>query len=214
MTAQDDKPSVFLVDDDPGVRTALTRGLTAEGFGVRSWESADAFLREHEPDSPGCLVADIAMPGVDGLELQSRLSMSGCDRPIVFVTGRGSIPMSVRAIRAGAVNFLSKPVRLTDLVAAVREALEQDRMARAARTRRAAMQARLKLLTAREREVLDLVIAGKLNKQIAAELGAAEKTIKVHRGRVMLKMQARSVAELVTLASLAMQGRSEASPVV
>jgi FixJ family two-component response regulator len=196
-----DPPSVFLVDDDPGICRALSRGLTAEGFTVHCWQSARAFLDEHDPAAPGCLVADVAMPGLNGLELQELLATTGCSRPIVFITGRGSIPMSVRAMRAGAVNFLPKPVRLTELVAAIREALERDAKVRERSAHRAALEARLTALTTREREVLALVVAGKMNKQIAAELGAAEKTIKVHRGRVMRKMQVRSVAELVTLTS-------------
>jgi RNA polymerase sigma factor (sigma-70 family) len=200
--SEDDQPqSVFLVDDDPAVCRALSRGLAAEGFTVRCWQNARAFLDEHDPSAPGCLVADVAMPGLSGLELQGLLSTSGCDRPIVFITGRGSIPMSVQAMRAGAVNFLPKPVRLADLVAAIREALERDARIREANAQRAAIEARLTALTTREREVLELVVAGKMNKQIAAELGAAEKTIKVHRGRVMRKMQVRSVAELVALTS-------------
>jgi FixJ family two-component response regulator len=165
------------------------------------WQTADAFLDEHDPEAPGCLVADVAMPGTNGLELQARLSACGCIRPVVFVTAHGSIPMSVQAMRAGAVTFLSKPVRLVELVQAVREAFEKDHTLREARAIRAALEARLTALTAREREVLDLVVVGKMNKQIAAELGAAEKTIKVHRGRVMSKMHVRSVAELVTLTS-------------
>jgi FixJ family two-component response regulator len=175
-----------------------------EGFCTRAWQSADEFLDEHDPDAPGCLVTDVAMPGRSGLELQAELAARGCSRPIVFVTAHGSIPMSVRAMRAGAVTFLPKPVRLTDLVEAVREAFEKDRASREDRASRADVRARLTALTPREREVLELVVAGKMNKQIAAQLGAAEKTIKVHRGRVMSKMHVRSVAELVTLTSQAM----------
>jgi FixJ family two-component response regulator len=204
---------VFLVDDDPAICRALSRGLTAEGFAVRCWESARAFLDEHDPAAPGCLLADVAMPGINGLELQELLATSGCARPIVFITGRGSIPMSVQAMRAGAVNFLPKPVRLAELVAAIREAFERDARIRERNAHRAALEARLTALTTREREVLALVVAGKMNKQIAAELGAAEKTIKVHRGRVMRKMQVRSVAELVTLTSeLADRGEEPVPP--
>jgi FixJ family two-component response regulator len=199
MSKDDHRPSVFLVDDDAAICRALSPGLTAEGFTVRCWNSARAFLDEHDPTAPGCLVTDVAMPGVNGLELQKLLATSGCARPIVFITGRGSIPMSVQAMRAGAVNFLPKPVRLAELVAAIREAFDRDARVRQLGAQRAAVESRLTALTTREREVLDLVVAGKMNKQIAAELGAAEKTIKVHRGRVMRKMQVRSVAELVTL---------------
>jgi FixJ family two-component response regulator len=194
---------VFLIDDDASIRTALTRGLSAEGFQVQSFDSADAFLAEHDPTLPGCLVADVTMPGINGLELQKLLATSGCSRPIVFITGNGNVAMSVQAMRAGAVTFLPKPVRLAELVAAIREALERDRETREVRASRAEVEARLSALTAREREVLDLVIVGKMNKQIAAALGAAEKTVKVHRGRVMNKMKVRSVAELVTLTTQA-----------
>jgi FixJ family two-component response regulator len=193
------EPTVFLVDDDASVRNALKRGLTAAGFSVRASASSDAFLAEHDPEVPGCLVADVAMPGMNGLELQSVLAARGCQRPIVFVSAQGSIPMSVQAMRAGAVTFLSKPVRLEELVSAVREALERDSEIREEQALRSDVESRLTALTAREREVLELIVVGKLNKQIAAALGAAEKTIKVHRGRVMAKLQVRSVAELVTL---------------
>jgi len=207
MNASQTPPTVFLVDDDSSVRAALTRGLMAEGFEVRSWPTADAFLDDHDPEVPGCLVADVTMPGINGLELQSLLAKSGCFRPIVFITGNGNIPMSVQAMRAGAVTFMPKPVRLADLSAAIREAFERDAEMRLRHRSRAAVESRLTALTAREREVLKLVVAGKMNKQIAAELGAAEKTIKVHRGRVMAKMQVRSVAELVTLATQAEPAR-------
>lgn len=199
MNRPTEQPVVYLVDDDAAVRTALRRGLVAEGFSVRVFESADAFLAAHDPGQPGCLVADVAMPGMSGLELQSLLASRGSSRPIIFVTARGSIPMSVQAMRAGAVTFLPKPVRLGELVAAVREALERDRRDREERDATADVESRMTSLTFREREVLDLIVTGKLNKQIAAELGAAEKTIKVHRGRVMAKLHVRSVAELVTL---------------
>jgi len=203
MNENETTPTVFLVDDDASVRSALTRALTAEGFQVLSWASADAFLADYDPEKPGCLVADVAMPGTDGLQLQSLLSASDHALPIVFITGNATVRMSVQAMRAGAVTFLPKPVRLSELAAAVREALERDRATRQKYAARAAIQARLAALTARERQVFDLVVAGKMNKQIAAQLGAAEKTVKVHRGRVMFKMRVRSVAELVTLASQA-----------
>lgn len=199
-------PIVFLVDDEASVRTALTRGLTVEGFSVRGWASADAFLAEHDPEAPGCLVADVSMPGMSGLDLQSVLAARGSTRPVVFITAKGSIPMSVQAMRAGAVTFLSKPVRLAELAAAIREAFERDRQSRDEQAMRSDVESRLTALTAREREVLDLIVVGKLNKQIAAALGAAEKTIKVHRGRVMAKLRVRSVAELVTLTSRAAKG--------
>jgi FixJ family two-component response regulator len=199
MRSSSPEPIVFVVDDDASIRTAMRRGLAAAGFAVRTFASADAFLAAHDPDEPGCLVADVAMPGMSGLELQSVLAARGSARPIIFVTARGSIPMSVQAMRAGAVTFLPKPVRLGDLLAAVLEAFERDRQRRRADAQRNDVENRLMSLTTREREVLELIVIGRLNKQIAAELGAAEKTIKVHRGRVMAKLQVRSVAELVTL---------------
>lgn len=168
-----------------------------------SWASADAFLADYDPEKPGCLVADVAMPGTDGLQLQQLLTASDRSLPIVFITGNANVRMSVQAMRAGAVTFLPKPVRLSELAAAVREAQERDCNVRQKRATRAAIQSRLAALTARERQVFDLVVAGKMNKQIAAQLGAAEKTVKVHRGRVMFKMRVRSVAELVTLATQA-----------
>ena len=199
--SQEIRPTVYLVDDDSTVRVALARALTAEGFETHTWESADAFLAQHDAAAPGCVVTDIAMPGMSGLDLQRELLARGCIRPIVFVTGHGNIRMSVQAMRAGAVTFLPKPVRAADLAQAVNEALEKDRALRAAQARRATVESRLRALTVREKEVLTLVLAGRMNKQIAAELGAAEKTIKIHRGRVMNKMRVRSVAELVTLTS-------------
>ncbi|HET9475477.1 MAG TPA: response regulator [Steroidobacteraceae bacterium] len=203
MSDNEATPTVFLVDDDASVRSALTRALNAEGFHVLSWASADAFLADYDPEKPGCLVADVAMPGTDGLQLQQLLASNEHALPVVFITGNGNVRMSVQAMRAGAVTFLPKPVRLSELAAAVREALEKDHAARQKRAARAAIQSRLAALTARERQVFDLVVAGKMNKQIAAQLGAAEKTVKVHRGRVMFKMRVRSVAELVTLATQA-----------
>lgn len=203
--------TVYLVDDDPSVRNALTRALTAEGFHVVSWASADAFLAEYDPEKPGCLVADVTMPGTDGLQLQALLTASDRSLPIVFITGNANVRMSVQAMRAGAVTFLPKPVRLAELAGAVREGLERDQSLRQRRATRTAIQSRLAALTARERQVFDLVVAGKMNKQIAAQLGAAEKTVKVHRGRVMFKMRVRSVAELVTLASQARESSASAT---
>ena len=195
MTAEVE--TIFLVDDDPPVVRALERLLRAAGYEVRGFLTSQAFLEQHDPAVPGCAVLDIAIDGTTGLELQRLLAASGCDRPIVFLTGRGDIPMSVRAMRAGAVSFLTKPVQAGELLEAIHFALEGDRKARAARGKLAAIERRVATLTSREREVLRHVIAGRLNKQIAADLGTAEKTIKVHRGRVMEKMGARSVAELV-----------------
>jgi FixJ family two-component response regulator len=191
---------VFVIDDDPGVLRALTRLLVAAGFEARPFSSPTAFLEQHDPAVPGCLVLDVALPGLDGLELQQRLTASGCARPIVFITGRGDIPSSVRAMKAGAVDFLTKPVDERELVRAVRNAIELDRLAREAQAELDVLRQRLAGLTPREREVLVHVVAGRLNKQIAADLGTVEKTIKVHRGRVMAKMAAPSLAELVRIA--------------
>jgi len=201
MTASANR--VFLVDDDPAVLTALGRLLRAAGLEVLGFSSAEAFLRMHDAVSPGCAVLDIALPDVNGIEIQRRLGELGCERPIIFLTGQGTIPMSVEAMKAGAVDFLTKPVNAEKLLDAVRLALEKDRMKRLARAERANVEERLASLTPRERQILPLIVAGLLNKQIAAELGTAEKTIKVHRGRIMSKMGVRSVAELVGAAVLA-----------
>jgi FixJ family two-component response regulator len=197
----DTQPVVFLVDDEPSILDALSRMLRVEGFAVRTWNSGVKFLQEHQTEIPGCLVADVRMPGLDGLELQRALRNSGSERPIVFVTGQGDIPMTVQAMKAGAVSLLSKPVRGTEFVAAVREAISKDESMRAARQERRDVEMRVEKLTRRELQVLKLITRGLLNKQIAAELGAAEKTIKVHRARVMQKMQVRSAAALVGLLS-------------
>jgi FixJ family two-component response regulator len=195
----EDSTTVFVVDDDPSVLKGLSRLLRSAGWHAVTYGSSDEFLRHYDPDVPGCLVLDIAMPGVDGLELQRRLVDAGCPLPIVFITGHGDIPTSVQAMRAGALNFLAKPVNDDDLLGAVREAVEKDRVARLAQRDMALVRERLATLTPREREVLDQVVVGKLNKQIAGDLGTVEKTIKVHRARVMEKMGARSLAELARM---------------
>ncbi len=189
-----------MVDDDPSVLRALTRLFSAAGLEARAFSSPAAFLQAHDPTTPGCLVLDVAMPGLDGLQLQQTLEASESARPIVFITGRGDIPTSVRAIKGGAVDFLTKPVNDGDLLAAVRNAIEIDRLARAGQVEIDAIRQRLASLTPREREVLAHVVAGRLNKQIAADLGTVEKTIKVHRARVMTKMAAGSLADLVRTA--------------
>jgi FixJ family two-component response regulator len=195
---------VYIVDDDPEVRRALSRLLRAAGYTTRSFGSAAEFLASGEARlSAGCIILDLAMPGLNGLELQQCLIESGCHRPILFLTGNGDISKTVRAMKAGAVNFLTKPVDEPDLLAAVEEALRLDEAERAAWNTRMSISQRLGTLTRRERQVFEQVVAGRLNKQIAAELGIVEKTIKVHRARVMRKMQANSIVELVHLASLA-----------
>jgi FixJ family two-component response regulator len=195
----DMNPTVFIVDDDESVGRALARVLEAERFSCQVWSSPRAFLAQHDPAVPGCLVTDLIMPEMSGLELQRALQVAGSARPVVFVTARGDMTTAVAGMRAGAVNFLPKPVRSAELVGTVREALANDASARSLTADRRCVSDRLRTLTPRERQVLELVIRGYLNKQIAAELGAAEKTIKVHRGRLMHKMKVRSVAALVSL---------------
>jgi FixJ family two-component response regulator len=199
-----DPATLFIVDDDPEVQRALGRLLRAAGYDTRTYGSASDFLISDEArKAGGCIILDLAMPGLNGLELQQCLVEAGCYRPIIFLTGNGDISKSVRAMKAGAVNFLTKPVDDNALFAAVAEALAIDAARRAASTTRQIVGERLKRLTPRERQVLEQVVAGRLNKQIAAELGTVEKTIKVHRARVMRKMEAGSLLELVQLASLA-----------
>jgi FixJ family two-component response regulator len=195
---------LFIVDDDPEVRRALARLLRSAGYTTRSFGSAGEFLVSGEARcSAGCIILDLAMPGLNGLELQEYLSSSGFHRPIIFLTGNGDISKSVRAMKAGAVNFLTKPVDERELLQAVEEALRVDAAGRAVWSTRLSVSERLATLTRRERQVFEYVVAGRLNKQIAADLGIVEKTIKVHRGRMMHKMNAASIVELVHLASLA-----------
>ncbi len=193
--------TVYLVDDEPGMLKALSRLLGTEGFAVQCFRSAADFLANLPPDARGCLVLDVAMPGLDGMKLQQRLVGDGSALPIIFLTGHGDIPMSVRAMKSGAVDFLTKPVRDDDLLAAVRAALKIAEAQAAEMDATTALRARLARLTPREREVMEHVIAGRLNKQIAAALGTGEQTIKVHRMRVMEKMGLESVAELVRAAA-------------
>lgn len=195
--------TVFLVDDDPAVLRALARLLRAHGYAVEAFTAPQAFLARHDAAVPGCAVLDVSMPGLDGLALQQALDASGAHRPVIFLTGKGNIPMSVRAMRAGAVDFLTKPVGDTALLDAIARAAAQDDAARRSDAERAAIEARMTRLTPREREVLTHVVAGRLNKQIAGDLGTVEKTIKVHRSRVMEKLGVRTVADLVRLAAKA-----------
>ena len=188
---------VYLVDDDPGILRALTRLLSMHGLQVRAFPSASEFFEHHDPSSTGCAVVDLALPDMSGLELQQALLHSCRERPVIFLTGQGDIPSSVRAMKQGAVDFLTKPVDEDDLLASVHAALEKDKGMRRERRERETMKARFAMLTHRESEVLSGVVAGRLNKQIAHDLGIAEKTIKVHRARVMAKTGARSLAELV-----------------
>ena len=193
-------PCIGLVDDDAAMLRALRRLLEAEGFTVKTWASADGLLRALPADVPDCLVLDVQMPGLNGLDLHGHLGTLGLRVPVIFLTGKGDIPMTVRAIKGGAVNFLTKPVADEALFAAVRAALGIAAAQRAADERLAGVRRCFDSLTPREQEVLTHIITGKLNKQVAADLGTSEQTIKVHRMRVMEKMGVHSVAELVRLA--------------
>jgi FixJ family two-component response regulator len=193
-------PTVFMVDDDPSVLNALARLVRAEGYAVRCFESPETFLTQHDPAVPGCAVLDVFMPNLNGLALQRTLLASGCARFIVFIADQGDISTGVQAMKAGAVDFLIKPFQDEDFLNAIGDAIAKDDAARQARAQLESIRQRLATLTAREREVLQHVVVGQLNKQIAADLGTVEKTIKVHRARVMEKMGAASLAELVCLA--------------
>ena len=191
--------TVFIVDDEETVRRALSRLVRSVGLTAETFPTAQAFLDRDRVDRPACLVLDVRLPGLSGLDLQTALGGRQETLPIIFITGRGSIPMSVRAMKGGALDFLRKPVESQELLDAIQRALARSREALDRQVERDTLAARLATLTLREREVLELVVAGMLNKQIAAELGAAEKTIKVHRGRVMKKMEADSVPDLVRM---------------
>ena len=191
---------VLLVDDDAGVRRALTRVLRAGGLKVESFESAAEVLLAVDTREPCCVVADLRMPGLTGLDLQDELARRGLEVPLLFVSGRADVTSSVRAMKGGAVDFLEKPISDTDLLDAVRRALSRSREQFAARREQSALEARLARLTPRERQVFALVASGRLNKQVGSELGTTEKTIKVHRARVMEKMEAESLADLVRMA--------------
>jgi FixJ family two-component response regulator len=193
------KATVFVVDDDASVRKALARSIQTANLNVKVFASAREFLDQGPPDGPGCLVLDVRMPGLSGLELQAELNSRNIRIPIIFITGHGDIPMSVKAMKGGATNFLTKPFEIAKLLEAIREALKQDKGLHASRLESAEAQRRIQTLTPRERQVLGLVVKGRLNKQIADELGASERTIKVHRGRVMYKMEVKSVADLVRI---------------
>ena len=193
-------PVVFIVEDDPSMREALIDLLTSVGLSVEAFKSAREFLEYRRRDATACLVLDVRLPGLSGLDLQRELAHTESPIPIIFITGHGDIPMSVRAMKEGAVEFLAKPFRDQDLLDSIQHALEIDRAARKERTLVTELRRRYESLTNREREVLRLVVSGLLNKQIAGELGSSEVTVKMHRGQVMRKMKAQSIVELLRMA--------------
>ena len=191
---------VFVIDDDAAMRRSLENLIRSVGLRVEAFASAQDFLSIKREDVPGCLVLDVRLPGLSGLDLQKRMTEADIEIPIIFITGHGDIPMSVQAMKAGAVEFLSKPFRDQELLDAIQQALERDRKSREQRAEVEVLRGRFDLLTPREREVMPLLVAGLLNKQIAAELGASETTVKIHKHHVMEKMRAGSLAELVRIA--------------
>lgn len=198
--AKETEATVFIVDDDAPLRKSLRNLIRSVGLRVELFASAQEFLQSRQPDAPSCLVLDVRMPGLSGLDLQKQTSDAGLEIPIIFITGHGDVPMTVRAMKAGAVEFLTKPFRDQDLLDAIQQALEQSRKAREQQAATKQLRQRFALLTPREREVMERVVAGLLNKQIGAELGTSETTVKIHRHQVMEKMGAGSLPELVRMA--------------
>jgi FixJ family two-component response regulator len=196
----DEQSVVYVIDDDPSIRDALEDLLHSVGLAVRVFRSPQEFVASDRPDAPACLVLDVRLPGQGGLDFQQRLAASGIDLPIVFISGHGDVPMAVQAMKAGAIEFLTKPFRDQTLLDAIQAGIERDRMRRQEAAVLADLRTRLDLLTERERQILALVVIGYLNKQIAAALQISEMTVKVHRGHIMRKMRARSLPELVRMA--------------
>jgi FixJ family two-component response regulator len=193
-------PTVFIVDDDRGLRQAIQDLVESVGLRAESFASGEDFLRAKRMNRPSCLVLDVRLPQMSGLDFQQRLTEAGIQIPIIFITAHGDIPMSVRALKSGALEFLTKPFRDQDLLDAIHAALERDRAARELQSEIHSLQERVRTLTAREQEVMNLVVSGMLNKQIASEIGTSEATVKIHRGNVMRKMKAGSVVDLVRMA--------------
>lgn len=195
----DVRPTIFVVDDDASVRDAISNLLESVGLRAKMFESTEAFWKAPRPSAPSCLVLDVRLPGVSGLEFQEQLAKANVSIPIIFITAHGDVPMTSRAMKAGAIEFLMKPFQKEDLLAAVRHGLERDRIRRDEQAEVSILQSRAEQLTSREREVMDLVVTGLINKEVGAQLGLSEVTVKIHRSHVMQKMEAASLAELVRM---------------